>query len=91
MTRGPDDGSGNAAVEEEEAAAVGDRRCGDENMAGPRVAARTSGRDVAAERESRGSSGQDAAVSALYLPGAAHTAQAGPPRPNDIRGGVWAE
>jgi len=30
-------------------------------------------------------------VSAYYLTGAAHTNQAGPPRPGDLRGAVWAE
>jgi len=90
-TRGPDDGSGNAAVKQVAAAAVGDRRRGDDHLAGRRVATRTSGRDVAAKRESRGSGGQDATVSAIYLTGAAHTAQESPPRPGDLRGGVWAE
>jgi len=73
------------------AAAVGARRRWDEDPARRRVAARTSGRDVAAERKVRGSGGQDATVSAFYLTGASHTAQAGPSRPGDLRGSVWAE
>ena len=90
-TPGPDGGSGNAAVDGGAAAAVGTRRRGDDDPAGRRVAARTIGRDVAARRQSRGSGGQDATVSAFYLKGTAHTAQAGPPRPNDLREVVWAE
>jgi len=61
--------------------AVGARRRGDDDAACRRMAARTSGGDVAAGRESRRSGGQDATVSAFYLTGTAHTAQAGPPRP----------
>jgi len=90
-TPGPDGGSGNAVVEDWAAAAVGARRRGHDGLAGRRVAARTSGRDVAAGRESRGSGGQEATVWAFYLTGAAHTAPAGPPRPGDVREGVWAE
>jgi len=89
--RGPDGGSGNAAGEEDGAPAVGQRRGRDDGPAGRRVAAQTSGRDVAVERESRGHGEQDATVSAYYLTGAAHTDQAGPPRPGDLRGAVWAE
>jgi len=55
------------------------------------VAARTGGRDVAAGRESHGSSGKDATVLAFLLTGAANTAQAGPPRSDQRREGVWAE
>ena len=86
-TPGPDGRSGNAAVEELAAAAVGARRRGANDPAGRRVAARTS----AAERESQGLGGQDATVTAFYLTGAAHTAHAGPPRQGDLREGVWAE
>jgi len=46
---------------------------------------------VAAGRESRGSGGQDATVSAFYLSGTSHPAQAGPPRPGELREGVWAK
>jgi len=85
---GPDGGSGNAAVEEVAAAAVRARRRGDDDPAGRQVAARTSARDVVAERENRGPGGQDANVSAFYQMGAANTAQAEPPRPSDLRRGV---
>ena len=90
-TPGPDGGSANAVVEEVAAAAVGARRRGDDDPTGRRLPARTSGRDVAAERESRGSCGQDATVSAFYQTRTAHTGQAGPPRPGDLREGMWAE
>jgi len=46
--RGPDGGSGNAAGEKDGAPAVGQRQGRDDGPAGRRVAARTSGRDVAA-------------------------------------------
>ena len=52
--RGPDGGSGKAAGEEDGAPAVGQRRGRDDGPAGRRVAAWTSGRDVAAEQKSRG-------------------------------------
>jgi len=78
-SRGPIDGSGNAASEEEEASAVGQRRGRDHDPAGRRVAARTSGRDVAAERESRGPGGQDAIVSAFYQTGPGGAAPTGRP------------
>jgi len=90
-TRGPGGGSGNAAVEKVVAAAVGDRRRGSDDPAGRRLAELTSGLDVAAEREVRGACGQYATVSAFYLTGEAHTDQAGPLRPSDLREGVWAE
>jgi len=89
--RGPDGGGGSATGEKDGAPAVGQRRGRDDGPTGRRVAARTSGQDVAAERESRKPGEQDATVSLYYLTKAAHTDQAGPPRPGDLRRAVCAE